>query len=266
MKKHPRIIFGLIFIVAFLAAYFFFSAEETNAPSETKEAEANKPDSNLLVNKLAERKDELLNNIDETGSKEQSEKFEITGVPFISQAPSGQWDNPVYQDGCEEAAALMAVYWAKGKILNKNIAEDTLAAIAEYEEKNYGGYHDTSAEDTAERILQGYFGYDNFEVKKDIAIEDIIEEIKNGRLVIAPFDGRLLGNPYYTAPGPERHFLAIKGYDAAKKEFITNDPGTKRGEGYRYDEKVLYNALMDYPTGYHEPIVQIKKDIIVVGK
>ena len=117
-----RIIFGIIFIAAFLAAYFFFSAKETSAPSETKGAEANEPDSNLLVNKLAEGKDEILENIDEIINGNQAgEIFEITGVPFTSQAPSGQWDNPVYQDGCEEAAALMAVYWAEGKILNKNI-------------------------------------------------------------------------------------------------------------------------------------------------
>jgi len=160
----------------------------------------------------------------------------------------------------------MAVYWAEGKILDQSAAEGAIARIADYEEKNYGGYHDTSVEDTAKRIIQGYFGSANFEVKKDIAIKDIIDQVKNGRLVIAPFDGRRLGNPYYTAPGPERHNLVIRGYDSAKKEFITNDPGTKRGEGYRYNEEILYNALRDYPTGDHQPIVQIEKNIIAVWK
>ncbi|OIO51406.1 MAG: hypothetical protein AUJ11_01805 [Parcubacteria group bacterium CG1_02_44_65] len=252
-KFSSRIIFSLIFIAAFLTAYFFFSAQEIK--ESAPEPETNYPDFHLLVNKLVSEKDEVLKDGDA-----------IAGVPFTPQAPSAQWDNPVYQDGCEEAAALMAVYWAEGKTLDKNTAENIIAVISDYEEKNYGGYHDTAVEDTAKRIIQGYFGYDNFEVKKDIVIEDIIDQVKNGRLVIAPFDGRSLGNPYYTAPGPERHNLVIRGYDSTKKEFITNDPGTKRGEGYRYNEEILYNALRDYPTGDHQPIVRIEKNIIAVGR
>ena len=249
MKFNSRIISLILFAVAFLVACFFFSAQETKAP--TDDSKVNGPDFNLLVNKLVEEKDEVLENVN---------------VPFTPQAPSGQWDNPIYQDGCEEAAALMAVYWAEGKGLDKNTAESEIISIADYEEKNYGSYYDTSIEDTAEIIIQGYFGYTNFEVRKNISLNDIIKEIELGRVVIAPFDGRLLNNPYYTAPGPERHNLVIKGYDSAKKEFITNDPGTKRGEGYRYSEEILYNALRDYPTGDHEPIVQIEKNIIAVWK
>ena len=49
-------------------------------------------------------------------------------------------------------------------------------------------------------------------------------------------------------------------------EFITNDPGTKHGELYRYDSTLLFNAIRNYPTGYQESFNTIKKDIIIIWK
>jgi len=43
-------------------------------------------------------------------------------------------------------------------------------------------------------------------------------------------------------------------------------PGTRKGELYEYDTKVLFNAIRDYPTGYHEPLSKIEKNMIVVWK
>ena len=60
--------------------------------------------------------------------------------------------------------------------------------------------------------------------------------------------------------------IIIRGYDPLTKEFITNDPGTRKGELYRYDATVLYEAIRDYPTGYHEIIPHIEKNMIVVSK
>ncbi|KKU51956.1 MAG: hypothetical protein UX75_C0058G0008, partial [Candidatus Moranbacteria bacterium GW2011_GWE2_47_10] len=54
------------------------------------------------------------------------------------------------------------------------------------------------------------------------------------------------------------------------KEFITNDSGTRNGEGYRYGENVLFGAVRDYPTGnhYEKPIDEsvIERNMIVVGR
>ena len=188
-------------------------------------------------------------------------------VPFVSQASTGNWDDPRQQDGCEEAASYMAYLWATGQ--DKPSAteqEKKIIEISDWEEKTYGGYHDTSAKDTAERILKGYFKYTNFEVKYDIDADDIRAALSQGNIVIAPADGQAIQNPYFTSPGPERHFLLIRGYDLAKDEFITNDNGTKRGEAYRYKTSQLMNALRDYPTGYHEPITENKKAIIIIKK
>ena len=39
----------------------------------------------------------------------EPKRFVLLNVPFTSQAPFGEWSDPRHQDGCEEAAALMAV-------------------------------------------------------------------------------------------------------------------------------------------------------------
>jgi len=195
---------------------------------------------------------------------------QITGnsskVPFTSQSPFGNWKDKRQQDGCEEASALMAVFWARGKTLTKENALKEILAISAYTKKYHKEYRDTSARDATEWIYKGYFKYQNVAVKKATSTDSIIAELKSGRLIIAPMDGRALKNPFFTAPGPGRHMLVIKGYDPVKKEFITNDPGTHRGESYRYPEKRLFEALRDYPTGYHKKITSIEKNFIVVWK
>jgi hypothetical protein len=188
----------------------------------------------------------------------------LLDVPFTPQAPFAEWDNPIYQDGCEEAASLIAVRWVRGQSLSLEQADEEIVAASNYQTKEYGEYRDASAQDTADRIIKGYFGYDRVEVKRDITIEDIINELMRGNIVITPMNGQKLNNPFYTPPGPVRHMVVIRGYDRDKKEFITNDPGTRRGEGYRYDQEVLYNAIRDYHTGYHIPIEKEEKTMIVV--
>lgn len=114
--------------------------------------------------------------------------------------------------------------------------------------------------------MKAYFGYENAFAKFDIGIEDIKAELARGNLVIIPIDGTKVENPYYTPPGPAKHKVVIRGYDDDTQEFITNDPGTKRGEAYRYGYQVLQNAIVDYPTGFNEPVDQIRTAMIVVKK
>ena len=191
----------------------------------------------------------------------------LLSVPFTVQAPQKEWKDDRFQDACEETSVLMAVKWAKGKKMGTaKQVHDEIVKMAAYQFKKYKNYHDTSAADTGTRLLSGYFQYDKWEVKKDITIKEIISYLEKGKVVIVPTDGRLLKNPYFTAPGPERHMVLIKGYNYQTKRFITNDPGTKRGENYQYSEKVLYSAIVDYPTGYHEKILKIKKNAIIISK
>ena len=96
--------------------------------------------------------------------------------------------------------------------------------------------------------------------------EDIKKALSENRLVIVPTDGQKLKNPNFTQPGPPRHMLVIVGYDDTTREFITNDPGTRKGEGYRYSQDVLYEAILDYPTGKHLPVTSSDKVMLTVGE
>lgn len=185
-------------------------------------------------------------------------------VPFAPQAPFGNWSDDRQQDGCEEASTLMAMRWVQGLPLTLKEAKQEIIAISEFERTQYGGYHDTSARDTTKRIIRGYFKYNNIEVKNNITARDIIDELANGNLVIVPVNGRKMGNPYYTPPGPIEHQVVIIGYDKKTDEFIVNDPGTRRGKGFRYAASVIEDALQDYPTGYKEPITTTEKNMIVI--
>lgn len=194
------------------------------------------------------------------------ERDVLLEVPFTSQAPLANWSDPRKQDGCEEASVIMAMAWIEGGELNPKGVDDKINLISEYEEKNYGNFHDTSSVDTLNRIIKGYYNYQNAKAVENITVNDIKKELFKGNLVIVPTNGKELGNPNYTPPGPETHNLVIIGYDISSKEFITNDPGTRKGKGYRYKEEVLENALFDYPTGSHEKTNEIKKSMIVVWK
>lgn len=188
-------------------------------------------------------------------------------IPFTSQAPLGEWGDPRQQDGCEEASALMALWWARGEASTtpaKTLA--TLHAITEYEQEKFSTFHDTNPEDTVTRIFQGYFSFDGAKTQKDISKRDIIDALMRGYVVITPMDGQKLSNPYYTEPGPARHMIVVRGYDPAKKQFITNDPGTRHGKAYRYDEDIFFNAIRVYPTGNHQTITGQDKSMIIVEK
>ncbi len=182
-------------------------------------------------------------------------KGEVKDFPFTVQAPTGEWGDPIFQDGCEEAAALMlhcGLQTADCRLQNGEIDKEW---AREEIIKMSTGPADTSAKDTAER----FFG----DIKYQIVNLKSKEELKNG-VWIVPMDGTKLGNPYYTAPGPERHMILVIGYDVKTDELITNDPGTKRGRGYRYKLDVFWNAIRDYPTGDHEPITEVNKNAILV--
>ena len=188
-------------------------------------------------------------------------------VPFAAQAPFGNWEDPRQQNGCEEASAIMAMKWVnRDTILPLDSAMNSIIEISEYEQRVYGEYRDTSAADTISRIFNDHFEYYKVRLAKNIRAKDIIRELKSGNLVVVPANGQKLKNPFFTLPGPIEHMLVIIGYDSKTGEFITNDPGTRHGKNFRYKSQVLEDALQDYPTGFHEPIENINKVMIVVER
>lgn len=195
-------------------------------------------------------------------------KSVLWDVPFVVQAPFGDWKDPRQQDGCEEASSLMAVRFARNQTqpISKSEALKIILDISDWQKERYGSFEDESIFDTNERILKGYFNYTQGVVKDVTSVQDIILELVKGNVLILAMNGQLLNNPYFTQPGPERHMLVVRGYSMETDEFITNDPGVYQGEKYSYPTKVFFNAIRDYPTGFHVPILDLKKIMIVVPK
>lgn len=188
----------------------------------------------------------------------------VQDVPFTAQAPTRNWDDERQAEGCEEASALMAMMWINNYTLSKSKAEKEIIKIADFETLEYGNHIHSSAEDTAQRILEGYFKYDKHKIIEDFTKEDLIDQLYENKIIIIPTDGIALANPYFTSP-PEHHMLVIIGYDPNKKEFITNDPGTRKGEKYRYDENHLFDAIKNYNSnGKNENLAE--KTAILISK
>jgi len=196
-----------------------------------------------------------------------SKKDLLLKVPFTSQAPTGEWKDQRQQDGCEEAVVAMAMAWV-GEEKNIKPADWRLRILilSTFEKKKYGEYRDVALADMVKWLFKDYFSYDQATIKTINNPADILTELEDGHIILAPMNGQALKNPNFTAPGPERHMILIKGYDYQTKQFITNDPGTRRGENYRYSENIILKAIRPYKTGYHLPFGKLNRQVIVVSK
>lgn len=220
-----------------------------------------------VVSALPERQTETQDPV-RTKHSEDSEKrgpqSVMHTVPFTSQSPYAEWGDERFAYGCEEASTLMAISWAKGEEVTKEEARATIVAASAYQEAEYGTFHDTSVNDTAQRLFEEYFGYSNIAIREDVSKAQLIEELGAGNLLLVPVRGREIGNPHYVTPGPKIHMLVVTGYDEETDEFVTNDPGTRHGETFRYPADVIDEALADYPTGKDEPLSEKRERRVLV--
>lgn len=184
-------------------------------------------------------------------------------LPFASQAPFGKWDH-THEETCEEAAVLIAAFHKKKLDFASNQeAEDNLQDIIEWEKANLNGtWESTTAEETL-KILTDKFSTSAF-IENDPTIDSIKKHLADGEIVLAPSAGRILNNPYYTAPGPVFHYIVLKGY-TNNNMFITHDPGTKHGANYKFDIPVVMNAIHDW-IGQDATILDGPKKVIIVTK
>jgi len=165
-----------------------------------------------------------------------------TDVLFASQAPFANWSLP-YQEACEEASLIMAYKYFADQPLDKNIMDNEIKELVDWQLDYFGYYTDTNLDEVA-IIAKEYFDL-NVEITDDVSVENIKRQLFNGNLIIIPASGRDLGNPNFTAPGPLFHMLVIRGYD--RNEFITNDPGTRKGLKFKYKYQTLIDAIHDLP-------------------
>lgn len=259
MKRFLLIVMALFVLGGALGTFFFFRGEMPPEEEATVSPGAEMP-------VVTEKKVVEIPVVPApTMQPKLPESVLIPDVPFTVQAPNAEWSNPLFQDACEEASVVMVQAWVEGKSLTKVFATKEIEALARLEKKEFGHAIDTSIEDTM-WLLARYSGITSSKIEKGVDITDIREALASNKLVIVPTDGRKLKNPNFKQPGPSRHMLVIIGYDMATKEFIVNDPGTRRGEGYRYSEDVLYEAILDYATGDHVPVTSTDKVMLMVGQ
>lgn len=170
-------------------------------------------------------------------------------VPFIPQAPKQNWDMP-YQEACEEASVLMvnAYYANEEKNPTPDEADRRILDLVKWTADTYGPeLIDTTATQTAAIAKQYFTNIDAKAVPFQDATQ-IKRYLAQGYPVIVAADGKTLPNPNFRNGGPIYHMLVVKGY-TADGQWITNDPGTRKGENFLYQEQALIDSIRDWNGG-----------------
>lgn len=172
-------------------------------------------------------------------------------VPFTSQAPEKNWDQP-WQDACEEAAVLMLDAYYKEYNVSPLFAKDELWKMVKWEEeRGWGGSIEIEKiRQVVEEFILGKkqnIAILNIRILENPTVEDIKRRVASGNPVLVVAEGKTLPNPHFQNGGPVYHALIIRGY--TETEFITNDPGTQHGENFRYKYDDLMNSIRDWNGG-----------------
>ena len=194
----------------------------------------------------------------------------ILNVPFIRQAPFGNWDDRRQQYGCEEASIVMAMAWVRSAYNNASdviLREEALRDIinmSEYQKVIYGVYEDTNAQDTA-RVVREFYQHSDVTVTENISVEHIRMELSKNRVVIVPLNTQLTGLPIYKN-GPVRHTVIVVGYDDKNDEIIINDPIVQNGGNMWIPAAALDKALWNYTTGNNLRLPARTTAMVSIGK
>lgn len=164
-------------------------------------------------------------------------------VPFTSQAPERNWDQP-WQDACEEAAVLMLDAYYKNYNLSPLFAKDEILKMVGWQDAQGWGY---SIDATQMVGLVSEYMSEQARIITDPTVDQIKQSVAAGHPVLVLAYGKALPNPFFSGDGPEYHALIIRGY--TETEFITNDPGTWRGENFHYAYDDLMHAIHDWNGG-----------------
>ncbi len=133
----------------------------------------------------------------------------VLPVPFIAQAPTGNWELP-FEEACEETSLIMvSAYYSNQRSIDRFEARDRIRELVDYQNARFGFYDDTSMKDTG-IIAQEEFGMHPI-VEKSVTKESIKKHIIDG---------------------PPYHVIVIIGFD--DDQFVVHDPGTRYGAFYRY--------------------------------
>lgn len=252
-----RLFIGVILVLLLVG----FSCQNTSIPMGYEVVNINETNNDLERKIVTTPETEVINSQipEPVIAPKVQHALKVLAVPFFPQAPHANWDMP-YQEACEEASMLMVAEYFSGNHqseLSIEEADQKILELIAWEEKN--GF---SADITSEQVITILKQYFNLTAEVVPYNPEVIKQsIDQNRLVILPAAGQLLDNPFFRQPGPIYHMLIIKGYEL--DEFITNDPGTRRGMSYRYEEYILSEAVHDWNGG---DVTNGKKVMIIVSK
>jgi hypothetical protein len=172
-------------------------------------------------------------------------------VPFTSQAPLNNW--AARQHTCEEASLLMVDRYLhgdhSGKLIDPQTADAGINQITAWKPAV-----DLTTQQVGE-VAKVNMGW----AYKLLPAErlNMKQQLSLGRPLIVGVRTHGLGNPNY--PGYHTHFeqagwsvshyLVVVGYDAGDN-YILNDPGLTRGQGYHITYDQLMHAIDDLDQAY----------------
>jgi len=206
-----------------------------------------RPDETRFTSKVPTSRPDFSQRVTEGGTQESNQAKPLPDVinlevPFFPQAPDADWGMP-WQEACEEASITLAYHFYSEEPLTKERFKSDILGLVDWQNEHFGAYEHSTVEQTAQ-MLEGYFGFTDYRIIQGVSLEVLKKELAAGHIIVAPFAGRMLNNPYYSGDGPYFHMMIIKGYD--EKNFITNDVGTRRGANFIYPYTLLMDALHDY--------------------
>lgn len=172
-----------------------------------------------------------------------TEKEANIDVPFTSQAPNGDWSEP-WQNACEETSIYMVSSFYSNDPIKRDQAVLKIKEILKVKNEEIKVSKDESLETISKLIVDLDLPW-TAQLVSDPTQEDLKNELVAGRPIIAPVYAPDLKNPHYAFGGPDYHVLVLTGYDDADGVFIVNDPGTKDGEGLRFEYAVFMSAIHD---------------------
>ena len=150
---------------------------------------------------------------DLTEKVEPEKKVVILDVPYVSEAPDGNWTGS-WINACEEASITMVHRFYQGESTT-TIAEskEFMTLLFNEQKKLYKSDMNSNSERTLDLIKK--FADFNGEIITDPTIDSIKNEIKNGRPVISLHYGVDLQNPNvpFKPTGSAFHVIVVVGFN-----------------------------------------------------
>jgi hypothetical protein len=174
----------------------------------------------------------------------------ILPVPFTSQAPLGNWADR--QHTCEEASLVMVDRYLRGD--HNGTIDGRTADAAINQVSTWKPALDLTSQQVGE-VAKANWGWafkilpaDRQNMKQQLALgRPLIMGVRTHGLGNANYPGyrNHFEDPIYSVA----HFLVVVGYNQSD-QYILNDPGLTKGQGYAITYDQLMHAIDDHDQAY----------------